>query len=194
MARRTRLGYIAQEAPSGSASPFETVLAADTERARLIDEAEHCTDPHRLSDLHERLLAIDAYTAPSRAAIILTGLGFDEAMQARPLTSFSGGWKMRVALAALLFSAPDLLLLDEPSNHLDLEATLWLESFLKNYPGMLIMISHERDLLNNVVTAILHLQSGKLTLYPGGYDAFESQRAERAAGCASRAHLLERAP
>jgi ATP-binding cassette subfamily F protein 3 len=180
MPRRTRLGYIAQEAPSGALTPFETVLAADTERARLLDEAEHCTDPDRLGDIHERLLAIDAYTAPSRAAIILTGLGFDEEMQGQPLDSFSGGWKMRVALAALLFSAPDVLLLDEPSNHLDLEATLWLESFLKAYPGTLIVISHERDLLNNVVDAILHLQGGKLTLYPGGYDAFEKQRAERA--------------
>ena len=180
MPRRTRLGYIAQEAPSGTITPFETVLAADVERARLLDEAEHCTDPDRLGDIHERLLAIDAYTAPSRAAIILTGLGFDEAMQAQPLDSFSGGWKMRVALAALLFSAPDVLLLDEPSNHLDLEATLWLEYFLKAYPGTLIVISHERDLLNNVVDAILHLQGGKLTLYPGGYDSFEKQRAERA--------------
>jgi ATP-binding cassette, subfamily F, member 3 len=185
MPRRTRLGYIAQEAPDGKASPFDTVLAADTERARLLDEAEHCTDPDRLGDVHERLLAIDAYTAPSRAAIILTGLGFDEDMQARPLSSFSGGWKMRVALAALLFSAPDVLLLDEPSNHLDLESTLWLENFLKAYPGTLIVISHERDLLNNVVDSILHLQGGKLTLYPGGYDAFERQRAERAAQLAS---------
>src|SRR6187549_2185631 len=185
MPRRTRLGYIAQEAPNGSISPFEAVLAADAERARLLDEAEHCTEPHRLGDIHDRLLAIDAYSAPSRAAIILTGLGFDEDMQSQPLDSFSGGWKMRVALGALLFSAPDVLLLDEPSNHLDLEATLWLESFLKSYPGTLIIISHERDLLNNVVDAILHLQGGKLTLYPGGYDDFERQRAERAAHLAA---------
>jgi len=181
MPRRTRLGYIAQEAPSGSSTPFETVLAADTERAALIDEAEHCVDPHRLGDLHDRLLAIDAYTAPARAARILLGLGFDEAMQGQPLDSFSGGWKMRVALAALLFSEPDVLLLDEPSNHLDLEATLWLENFLKNYPGTLVVISHERDLLNNVVDNILHLEGGKVTLYSGGYDSFEKQRAERAA-------------
>ncbi|MET0180426.1 MAG: ABC-F family ATP-binding cassette domain-containing protein [Novosphingobium sp.] len=185
MPRRTRLGYIAQEAPSGSASPFDTVLAADVERARLLDEAEHCADPDRLGDLHERLLAIDAYSAPSRAARILIGLGFDEAMQGEPLDSFSGGWKMRVALAALLFSAPDVLLLDEPSNHLDLEATLWLESFLKSYPGTLIVISHERDLLNSVVDTILHLQGGKLALYPGDYDSFERQRAERAAQLAA---------
>ena len=183
--RRARLGYIAQDTPAGSLSPFDLVLAADTERAALLDEAEHCADAHRLGDIHDRLLAIDAYTAPSRAAIILTGLGFDEAMQAQPLDSFSGGWKMRVALAALLFSAPDVLLLDEPSNHLDLESTLWLETFLKGYPGTLIVISHERDLLNNVVDTILHLQGGKLTLYPGGYDSFERQRAERAAQLAS---------
>ncbi len=185
MPRRTRLGYIAQEAPSGTATPFETVLAADVERAELLDEAEHCTEPHRLGDIHERLLAIDAYSAPSRAARILIGLGFDEAMQAEPLDSFSGGWKMRVALAALLFSAPDVLLLDEPSNHLDLEATLWLENFLKAYSGTLLVISHERDLLNNVVDYILHLQGGKVTLYPGGYDSFERQRAERAAQLAA---------
>jgi ATP-binding cassette, subfamily F, member 3 len=183
--RRTRLGYVAQEAPAGAASPFETVLAADVERARLIHESETCADPHRLSDVHERLLAIDAYTAPARAARILLGLGFDEEMQARPLDSYSGGWKMRVALAALLFSEPDLLLLDEPSNHLDLEATMWLENFLKSYPGTLLVISHERDLLNNVVDSILHLEGGKTTLYAGGYDSFERQRAERAAQIAA---------
>ena len=183
--RRTRLGYIAQEAPAGSSSPFETVLAADLERARLLEESETCADPHRLSDVHERLLAIDAYSAPARAARILLGLGFDEEMQARPLDSYSGGWKMRVALAALLFSEPDLLLLDEPSNHLDLEATLWLENFLKSYPGTLLVISHERDLLNNVVDNILHLERGKITLYSGGYDSFERQRAERAAQIAA---------
>ena len=135
MPRRARLGYIAQSAPDGDATPAETVIAADTERTELLAESETCTDPHRLGDVHERLLAIDAYTAPSRAARILTGLGFDEKMQAQPLSDFSGGWKMRVALAALLFTMPDVLLLDEPSNHLDLEATLWLENFLKSYPA-----------------------------------------------------------
>ena len=185
MPRRTRLGYIAQEAPAGTATPFETVLAADLERAALMDEAEHCADMDRLGDLHDRLIAIDAYSAPARAARILLGLGFDEDMQARPLDSFSGGWKMRVALAALLFSQPDVLLLDEPSNHLDLEATLWLESFLKSYAGTLIVISHERDLLNNVVDTILHLERGKITLYAGGYDDFERQRAERASQLAA---------
>jgi len=185
MPRRTRLGYIAQEAPTGTATPFETVLAADVERADLMMEAETCSDAHRIGDIHERLLAIDAYTAPARAARILLGLGFDEEMQARPLDSYSGGWKMRVALASLLFSGPDLMLLDEPSNHLDLEATLWLENFLKSYAGTLVVISHERDLLNNVVDTILHLERGQITLYAGGYDSFERQRAERAAQIAA---------
>ena len=181
MPKKTRLGYIAQEAPAGSATPFETVLAADTERAALMAEAESCHDPDRLGHVYDRLLAIDAYTADSRASRILIGLGFDEEMQGRPLDSYSGGWKMRVALAALLFSEPDVLLLDEPSNHLDLEATLWLENFLTSYPGTLVVISHERDLLNNVVDTILHLERGKITLYTGGYDSFERQRAERVA-------------
>ena len=181
MPRGARMGYIAQEAPAGSATPFETVLAADTERAALLDEADHCVDPDRLGEVHERLNAIDAHAAPARAARILVGLGFDEDMQHRPLDSFSGGWRMRVALAALLFSQPDLLLLDEPSNHLDLEAVLWLEDFLKNYRATILVVSHERDFLNNVVDHILHLDKGKITLYPGGYDAFERQRAERQA-------------
>ena len=185
MPRGSRIGYIAQEAPGGEASPFETVLAADVERAALMAESESCHEPHRLADVHERLIAIDAHSAPSRAARILSGLGFDEDAQGRPLESFSGGWRMRVALAALLFSAPDLLLLDEPSNHLDLEAVLWLEDFLQSYPATILLVSHERDFLNNVVDHILHLAGGKLTLYPGGYDAFERQRAERQAQIAS---------
>ena len=186
MPKGTRIGYIAQEAPAGDATPFETVLAADTERAALMIESEaEGLDADRMAEVHERLIAIDAYTAPARASRILVGLGFDEEMQARPLDSFSGGWKMRVALAALLFSQPDLLLLDEPSNHLDLEATLWLENFLKSYPAMMVVISHERDLLNNVVDHILHLEGGQVTLYAGGYDAFERQRAERAAQLAA---------
>jgi len=185
MPRKTRIGYLKQEAPSGNSTPIETVLAADTERAALLKEAEDCHDPDRVGEIHDRLIAIDAYTAEARAARILVGLGFDEEMQGRPLDSYSGGWKMRVALAALLFSEPDLLLLDEPSNHLDLEATLWLENFLKAYPAMMVVISHERDLLNNVVDTILHLEGGKTTMYTGGYDSFERQRAERAAQLAA---------
>jgi ATP-binding cassette subfamily F protein 3 len=185
MPRGSRLGYIAQEAPGGDATPFETVLAADTERAALMAESEVSTDPNRLAEVHERLIAIEAHSAPARAARILVGLGFDEEAQNRPLESFSGGWRMRVALAGLLFSRPDLLLLDEPSNHLDLEAVLWLEEFLRSYPATILLVSHERDFLNNVVDNILHLSGGKLTLYPGGYDAFERQRAERQAQLAS---------
>jgi ATP-binding cassette, subfamily F, member 3 len=185
MPRGTRLGHIAQEAPAGHATPLDTVLAADTERTALLAASETCEDPDRLGDVYERLIAIDAYTAPARAAQILVGLGFDEEAQGRPLDSFSGGWRMRVALASLLFSQPDILLLDEPSNHLDLEAVLWLEDFLKSYPATILLVSHERDFLNNVVDHILHLGSGKLTLYPGGYDAFERQRAERQAQIAS---------
>jgi ATP-binding cassette, subfamily F, member 3 len=185
MPRGSRLGYIAQEAPAGSGTPLDTVLAADIERAALLHEAEISHDPDRLGEVHERLNAIAAHSAPARAARILVGLGFDEDAQNRSLDSFSGGWRMRVALASLLFSAPDVLLLDEPSNHLDLEAVLWLEGFLKDYPATILIVSHERDFLNNVVDHILHLDRGKLTLYPGGYDAFERQRAERQAQLAS---------
>ena len=176
-----RIGYVAQEAPGGDATPFETVLAAATERTALLEEAEHASDAHRIAEIHERLNAIDAHGAPARAARILAGLGFDEEAQHRPLDTFSGGWRMRVALAALLFSEPDLLLLDEPSNHLDLEAALWLESFLKSYRASLIVVSHERDLLNSVPDHILHLNRGSLSLYPGDYDAFAKLRAEREA-------------
>ncbi len=181
MPKGAKVGYIAQDAPAGDATPFDTVLAADTERAALMHESETTEDHERLGDVYERLIAIDAYTAPARAAQILLGLGFDEQMQQQPLDSFSGGWRMRVALAALLFSQPDLLLLDEPSNHLDLEAVMWLEDFLKTYQATIVVVSHEREFLNNVVDHILHLQGGKITLYPGGYDAFERQRAERLA-------------
>jgi ATP-binding cassette subfamily F protein 3 len=196
--RGARLGWLKQEAPSGSASAFETVLAADVERAALLAE-ETTAGPERLADIHERLIAIDAHSAPARAARILKGLGFDEAMQARALDSFSGGWRMRVALAGLLFTNPDILLLDEPSNHLDLESALWLEDFLKAYPGLILLISHERDLLDRVAGYILHLEGGRLTLYTGNYDSFERQRAERLAQAeaaraqqaAQRARLLD---
>lgn len=181
MPKDSKLGYIAQEAPAGAITPIESVLAADEERAALLEESETTEDPERIGAIHERLNVIEAHSAPARAAKILTGLGFDEEAQSKPMDSFSGGWRMRVALAALLFSRPDVLLLDEPSNHLDLEATLWLENFLISYPATILVVSHERDLLNNVVDHILHLQNGKTTLYIGGYDAFEKQRAERQA-------------
>ncbi len=185
MPRGAKIGYIAQEAPSGEKTPFETVLEADVERAHLMALVETDVDPDTLGDAYERLIAIDAYAAPARASRILLGLGFDEEMQNRSLDSFSGGWKMRVALAALLFSQPDLLLLDEPSNHLDLEAVMWLEDFLRDYRATIVVVSHERDFLNNVVDHILHLQGGKVTLYAGGYDSFEKQRAERMAQLAA---------
>ena len=177
--RGTRIGYVAQEVPGGNATPFEMVIAADIERTDLMTEADAATDADRIASIHERLGIIDAHGAPARAARILAGLGFDETDQHRPLSDFSGGWRMRVALAGLLFSRPDLLLLDEPSNHLDLEAALWLENFLKSYPASMLIVSHERDLLNNVVDHILHVQGGKVTLYTGGYDAFEKIRADR---------------
>ena len=187
MPKGARLGYVAQETPAGSATPFDTVLAADTERESLLAEAETELPLDRLAEVHERLNAIDAHAAPARAGRILAGLGFDEVMQRQPLSAFSGGWRMRVALAALLFSAPEIMLLDEPSNHLDLEAVMWLESFLQACPATIVVVSHERDFLNNVVDHILHLERGGLTLYPGGYDAFERQRAERQAQQASAA-------
>jgi len=181
MPKSARIGYLAQTTPAGSETPFQFVLTADLERARLLEEGENAKDASRLADIHERLIAIDAHAAPARAAKILVGLGFDEEMQSRALDSFSGGWRMRVALAALLFSAPDLLLLDEPSNHLDLESTIWLEGFLKSYQGTVLVVSHERDLLNNVVDHTLHLEHGRTVLYRGNYDAFERQRSERLA-------------
>jgi ATP-binding cassette, subfamily F, member 3 len=183
----TRIGMLAQEAPDGEESLLETVLAADAERASLLAEAETAHDPHRIGEIHARLADIDAHRAPARAAAILAGLGFDTEQQARPCREFSGGWRMRVALAAVLFAQPDLLLLDEPTNHLDLEATLWLESFLVNYPHTLLLVSHDRNLLNKVVDKIVHLEENKLTLYTGGYDRFEQTRAERIAQIAAAA-------
>lgn len=174
-----RIGLVSQEAPGGPESLLETVLAADKERARLIKRAESETDPNMIAEIHTRLGDIEAHSAPARAAAILAGLGFDEAEQQRPCAEFSGGWRMRVALASALFAAPDILLLDEPSNYLDLEGTLWLEGFLKSYPHTVLIVSHDRDLLNTAVTSILHLSQGKLALYSGGYDSFEETRREQ---------------
>jgi ATP-binding cassette, subfamily F, member 3 len=180
LSQRARLARIRQEAPSGAASLLQTVLDGDTERAALLDESEHATDPARIADIHERLLAIGAESAPSRAASILAGLGFDAAAQARSVDEFSGGWRMRVALATALFLQPDLLLLDEPTNHLDLEATLWLETWLQRFPGAALIVSHDRDLLDRAVEAIAHLDRGRISLTPGGYDEFVRIRTEQA--------------
>lgn len=176
---RWRIGSLAQEAPDGPESLINVVLKADLERDALLSEAETAEDPHRIAEIQNRLVDIDAHSAPARAAAILSGLGFSTADQARPCSEFSGGWRMRVALAATLFSAPDLLLLDEPTNYLDLEGTLWLEDHLANYPRTVIVISHDRDLLDTSVDQILHLDRGKLTLYKGTYSSFEEQRATR---------------
>ena len=173
---RWRIGVTAQEAPSGQTTLLDTVLAADVELSSLIRESERATDPARIAEIHERLRDRDSHTASARAARILAGLGFDEESQQRPCSDFSGGWRMRIALASLLYTEPDLLLLDEPTNHLDLEATLWLEDYLKKYRGTVLLVSHDRDLLNRVVGEILHLENGKLTLYQGGYDRFEQTR------------------
>src|SRR6202041_674143 len=172
-------GADAQEAPGSDVSLIDTVLEADPERLRLLAEAEHETDGHKLGDIYARLDAIDAYTAPARAAEILAGLGFSAEDQLRPCREFSGGWRMRGALAAVLFSAPDLLLLDEPTNYLDLEGVLWLTDYLKTCPATILVISHDRDLLDDVAQQILHLDRGKLTLWSGGSSGFERQRHEQ---------------
>ena len=174
-----KMGQVAQEAPGTEESLLEIVLKADSERAALMEEAETATDPNRISDIHMRLADIDAYTADSRASSILAGLGFSERDQHSPASSFSGGWRMRVALAAVLFAEPDLLLLDEPTNYLDLEGALWLENYMGKYPGTVLVISHDRDMLNKVVDSIVHLEGRKLTFYRGNYDNFEKQRAEK---------------
>jgi len=173
-----RIGFVAQEAPGGATTPLEAVLAADEERARLLTEAETTQDPHRIGDVQTRLLEIDAHAAPARAAGILYGLGFSAEGQRKPLSAFSGGWRMRVALAAALFAEPDLLLLDEPTNHLDLEAALWLEAFLARYRRTVILVSHDRRFLDEVVDHILALADQKLAVFSGGYSAYLRQREE----------------
>ncbi len=178
---RARIGGVAQEAPGDERTLIETVLAADTERAALMAEAETATEPARIADIQTRLADIHAHSAEARAGSILSGLGFDHAAQTRASREFSGGWRMRVALAAVLFSAPDLLLLDEPTNYLDLEGAIWLEGFLARYPHTMLIISHDRELLNRAVGGILHLHEKRLTLYSGGYDSFDRTRREQLA-------------
>mgnify|MGYP001628266688 CR=1 FL=1 len=193
--RGARIGGVAQEAPASDDSLLDTVLMADTERAALLEEAETTTDPVRIAEVHARLGDIDAYSAEARAAAILHGLGFDKAAQARPCADFSGGWRMRVALAAVLFSEPDVLLLDEPTNYLDLEGTLWLEGYLAKYPHTVLVISHDRQLLNRSVNSILHLMDQKLTLYQGNYDTFDAVRRAKLAelAAAAKKQAVERA-
>jgi ATP-binding cassette subfamily F protein 3 len=178
--RLTRIGSVAQEAPAGPERLIDVVLAADTERTALLAEAEGA-DGLRRAEIETRLADIGAHAAPARAAAILHGLGFNAEAQQRPCSSFSGGWRMRVALAAVLFAEPDLLLLDEPTNYLDLEGTLWLYDYLARYPHTVLIISHDRDLLDTAVDHILHLDRGKLTIYRGGYTSFARQLAERQA-------------
>src|SRR5258707_907837 len=207
--RGHRIGFLAQEAPGGSASALDTVLAADRERSRLLAELDGGLDangrdangpaPLRIAEIEDGLDMIGARAAPARAARILAGLGLDAAMQARPLSELSGGWRMRVALAAVLFAEPDLMLLDEPTNHLDLEAALWLENYLRRYRYSFVLVSHDRQLLNAATTTTLHLDNGKLTLYSGGFDQFLRPRRDAAARQAAlaqrqlrqRAHMQE---
>jgi ATP-binding cassette subfamily F protein 3 len=179
MIKGARLGMVRQDLPEDDTPVIDVLLATDTERAALFKEAETCEDPERIGYIYERLDEIGAYDAPARAATILAGLGFDEDAQNQPISDFSGGWRMRVALAAVLFMQPNLLLLDEPTNHLDFEAMVWLENYLMKFTETLIIISHDRDILNKTVTHIAHLENQKLTLYTGTYDEFERKRAER---------------
>ncbi|MFO0996685.1 MAG: ABC-F family ATP-binding cassette domain-containing protein [Alphaproteobacteria bacterium] len=196
---RWTIGLTSQEAPNGEASLIDTVLAADKDLTRLHAEAAVANDPDHIAALHAELEDRSAHSAHARAARILAGLGFDHAAQQRPCRDFSGGWRMRVALASLLFTEPDLLLLDEPTNHLDLEATIWLEEYLRRYRGTVLLVSHDRELLNRAVGHILHLEHGKLTLYTGGYDRFEEARRMRLAldekmrakQEAQRAHIMK---
>ncbi len=195
--RQARIGGVAQEVPGNDISLLDTVLAADTERAELLAEAERADDPNRIAEIQTRLADIDAWSAEGRASSILKGLGFSSEKQQMPCSAFSGGWRMRVALAAVLFAEPDLLLLDEPTNYLDLEGAIWLESYLAKYPHTVIIVSHDRGLLNRAVGSILHLEDRKLTFYQGAYDTFAKTRAARLASAeaeakrqdARRAHL-----
>ena len=177
--KNMRLGAVDQEVPSGPQSLMATVLAADKERTALLAESKTAQEPNRIAAIHTRLADIDAYSAEARAGFILSGLGFSGEDQQRPCSDFSGGWRMRVALAALLFAQPDMLLLDEPTNYLDVEGAVWLEAHIRNYSGTALIISHDRDFLNKAVTHIAHLRTGKLFHYTGGYDRFEATLAEQ---------------
>ena len=185
--RQARIGGVAQEVPGNDISLLDTVLAADTERAELLAEAERADDPNRIAEIQTRLADIDAWSAEGRASSILKGLGFSPKKQQMPCSAFSGGWRMRVALAAVLFTQPDLLLLDEPTNYLDLEGAIWLESYLAKYPHTVIIVSHDRGLLNRAVGSILHLEDRKLTFYQGAYDTFAKTRAARLASAEAEA-------
>ena len=189
--QRARIGGVAQEVPSSETSLLDTVLAADTERAALMAEAETAHDPHRIAEIQHRLADIDAWSAEGRASSILKGLGFDAEEQLMPCSAFSGGWRMRVALAGVLFAQPDYLLLDEPTNSLDLAGALWLESYLQKYPHTVLIISHDRGLLNRAVQGILHLDNRKLTYWQGGYDQFARQMSERRAVLQAEAKKVE---
>jgi ATP-binding cassette, subfamily F, member 3 len=190
--RGCRIGFLAQEAPGGSANALDTVLAADRERGRLLAELDRDPAPLRIAEIEDRLDMIGARAAPARAARILAGLGLDAEMQAQPLSELSGGWRMRVALAAVLFAEPDLMLLDEPTNHLDLEAALWLENYLRRYRYSFVLVSHDRQLLNAATTTTLYLDNGKLTLYSGGFEQFLRARREAAARQAALAQRQQR--
>ncbi|HIG22526.1 ABC-F family ATP-binding cassette domain-containing protein [Henriciella sp.] len=177
--KAARLGWVAQEVEASDRTLLDETLAAHTERARLMHEAETVTDPQELADVHERLTAIDAWSGEARASTILTGLGFAQSDLSRACKEFSGGWRMRAALAGVLFAEPDLLLLDEPTNYLDLEGAAWLETYLKQYPHTVLLVSHDRELLNNSVTHILALENLKLFVHPGNYDSWQKKRAEQ---------------
>ncbi|MFZ2620357.1 MAG: ABC-F family ATP-binding cassette domain-containing protein, partial [Alphaproteobacteria bacterium] len=176
---KLNIGWVKQDMPDESMTLLDVVLAADAERTRLLKQSETEQDAYKLGEVYERLIEIDAYAAPARASTILAGLGFKEEQLGLPMSDFSGGWRMRVALAAVLFQAPDVLLLDEPTNHLDLEAIMWLENYLANYPKTLLIISHDREILNKCIDHVIHVENRKLTAYTGNYDTFEKERAER---------------
>ncbi|MFT5065143.1 MAG: ATP-binding cassette subfamily F protein 3, partial [Reinekea sp.] len=187
MPKGWKIGGVSQEVPGNEVSLINTVLRADVERESLLAEAETATDPSRIAEVQTRLVDIDAWSAEARAASILRGLGFTHEEQLKPCSAFSGGWRMRVALAAVLFSEPDLLLLDEPTNYLDLEGALWLEAYLTKYPHTVLIVSHDRELLNRSVGGILHLEDKGLIYYTGTYDMFAKQRAQKRALMASAA-------